>query len=125
MGFHSSLMIRELFLSHSLSFLPSLPLSCFRKKAERGRIYFTNLQSKENTPSMINPKPCGHLCCCVIRGCEEVGGELEVLGRRAHRALGPQVSALTPVPLPRWRLLSTTPSWRRSSKMTTSGRRRR
>lgn len=66
-------------LSLFLSFLPSLLLSCFRKKAERGRIYFTNLQSKENTPSMINPKPCGHLCCCVIRGCEEVGGELEVL----------------------------------------------
>ncbi|POI28328.1 hypothetical protein CIB84_007922 [Bambusicola thoracicus] len=44
----------------------------FERKAERGRIYFTNLQSKENTPSMINPKPCGHLCCCVIRGCEEV-----------------------------------------------------
>ncbi|KFP52811.1 Transmembrane protein 63B, partial [Cathartes aura] len=47
-------------------------LDAERKKAERGRIYFTNLQSKENTPSMINPKPCGHLCCCVIRGCEEV-----------------------------------------------------
>uniref|UniRef100_A0A7M4F0W4 Transmembrane protein 63B n=1 Tax=Crocodylus porosus TaxID=8502 RepID=A0A7M4F0W4_CROPO len=44
---------------------------CYRKKAERGRIYFTNLQSKENTPAMINPKPCGHLCCCVIKGCEE------------------------------------------------------
>ncbi|XP_054249843.1 CSC1-like protein 2 [Indicator indicator] len=47
-------------------------LDAERKKAERGRIYFTNLQTKENTPSMINPKPCGHLCCCVIRGCEEV-----------------------------------------------------
>ncbi|NWT69599.1 CSCL2 protein, partial [Prunella himalayana] len=47
-------------------------LDAERKKAERGRIYFTNLQSKDNTPSMINPKPCGHLCCCVIRGCEEV-----------------------------------------------------
>uniref|UniRef100_A0A7M4FYB8 Transmembrane protein 63B n=1 Tax=Crocodylus porosus TaxID=8502 RepID=A0A7M4FYB8_CROPO len=47
-------------------------LDAERKKAERGRIYFTNLQSKENTPAMINPKPCGHLCCCVIKGCEEV-----------------------------------------------------
>uniref|UniRef100_A0A8C3Y649 Transmembrane protein 63B n=1 Tax=Catharus ustulatus TaxID=91951 RepID=A0A8C3Y649_CATUS len=46
-------------------------LDAERKKAERGRIYFTNLQSKDNTPSMINPKPCGHLCCCPIRGCEE------------------------------------------------------
>lgn len=51
----------------------------FRKKAERGKIYFTNLQAKENTPSMINPKPCGHLCCCAIKGCEEVqrGEELQ------------------------------------------------
>ncbi|KYO23952.1 hypothetical protein Y1Q_0015915 [Alligator mississippiensis] len=47
-------------------------LDAERKKAERGKIYFTNLQSKENTPAMINPKPCGHLCCCVIKGCEEV-----------------------------------------------------
>ncbi|KAK1885935.1 CSC1-like protein 2 [Dissostichus eleginoides] len=22
-------------------------------------------------PTMINPKPCGHLCCCAITGCEE------------------------------------------------------
>lgn len=43
-----------------------------RKKAERGKLYFTNLQSKENVPTMINPKPCGHLCCCVVRGCEQV-----------------------------------------------------
>ncbi|XP_052367619.1 CSC1-like protein 2 [Oncorhynchus keta] len=20
---------------------------------------------------MINPKPCGHLCCCIIKGCEQ------------------------------------------------------
>uniref|UniRef100_A0A8C3INI9 Transmembrane protein 63B n=1 Tax=Chrysemys picta bellii TaxID=8478 RepID=A0A8C3INI9_CHRPI len=43
-----------------------------RKKAERGKIYFTNLKTKENASSMINPKPCGHLCCCIIKGCEEV-----------------------------------------------------
>ncbi|XP_056674283.1 CSC1-like protein 2 isoform X3 [Monodelphis domestica] len=43
-----------------------------RKEAERGRIYFSNLRARENTPTMINPKPCGHLCCCVVRGCEEV-----------------------------------------------------
>uniref|UniRef100_A0A8C5SIV5 Transmembrane protein 63B n=1 Tax=Laticauda laticaudata TaxID=8630 RepID=A0A8C5SIV5_LATLA len=47
-------------------------LDAERKKAERGKNYFTNLQTKENTPSMINPKPCGHLCCCAIKGCEEV-----------------------------------------------------
>ncbi|KAF6116639.1 transmembrane protein 63B [Phyllostomus discolor] len=47
-------------------------LDAERKKAERGKQYFTNLQSKENVPTMINPKPCGHLCCCVVRGCEQV-----------------------------------------------------
>uniref|UniRef100_A0A5F9DTI3 Transmembrane protein 63B n=1 Tax=Oryctolagus cuniculus TaxID=9986 RepID=A0A5F9DTI3_RABIT len=47
-------------------------LDAERKKAERGKLYFTNLQSKENVPTMINPKPCGHLCCCVVRGCEQV-----------------------------------------------------
>lgn len=44
----------------------------FRKKAERGRVYFTHLLRKENFTSLINPKPCGHLCCCVIKGCEQV-----------------------------------------------------
>nr|DBA27399.1 TPA: hypothetical protein GDO54_011554 [Pyxicephalus adspersus] len=44
----------------------------FRKKAERGRVYFTHLKNKENITSFINPKPCGHLCCCVIKGCEQV-----------------------------------------------------
>ncbi|PNI77513.1 TMEM63B isoform 10, partial [Pan troglodytes] len=47
-------------------------LDAERKKAERGKLYFTNLQSKENVLTMINPKPCGHLCCCVVRGCEQV-----------------------------------------------------
>uniref|UniRef100_A0A4X2KAK2 Transmembrane protein 63B n=1 Tax=Vombatus ursinus TaxID=29139 RepID=A0A4X2KAK2_VOMUR len=42
------------------------------KEAERGRIYFSNLRARENVPTMINPKPCGHLCCCAVRGCEEV-----------------------------------------------------
>uniref|UniRef100_G3WXM0 Transmembrane protein 63B n=1 Tax=Sarcophilus harrisii TaxID=9305 RepID=G3WXM0_SARHA len=44
----------------------------FEKEAERGRIYFSNLRARENVPTMINPKPCGHLCCCAVRGCEEV-----------------------------------------------------
>ncbi|XP_053316092.1 CSC1-like protein 2 isoform X2 [Spea bombifrons] len=43
-----------------------------RKKAERGRLYFTHLKTKESRTSLINPKPCGHLCCCVIKGCEQV-----------------------------------------------------
>ncbi|CAJ0923973.1 unnamed protein product [Ranitomeya imitator] len=47
-------------------------LDAERKKAERGRLYFNNLLSRENITSFINPKPCGHLCCCVIKGCEQV-----------------------------------------------------
>ncbi|MBN3324118.1 CSCL2 protein, partial [Atractosteus spatula] len=41
------------------------------KKAERSKKFFTDLMEKEHKCTMINPKPCGHLCCCVIKGCEE------------------------------------------------------
>uniref|UniRef100_A0A3B4WLG2 Transmembrane protein 63B n=1 Tax=Seriola lalandi dorsalis TaxID=1841481 RepID=A0A3B4WLG2_SERLL len=40
------------------------------KKAERNKKFFLDLQAKEHITTMINPKPCGHLCCCVIKGCE-------------------------------------------------------
>lgn len=43
-----------------------------RKKTERSKKFFTDLMAKEHIPTMINPKPCGHLCCCAIAGCEEV-----------------------------------------------------
>uniref|UniRef100_A0A8C9JDM1 Transmembrane protein 63B n=1 Tax=Panthera tigris altaica TaxID=74533 RepID=A0A8C9JDM1_PANTA len=55
-------------------------LDAERKKAERGKLYFTNLQSKENVPTMINPKPCGHLCCCVVRGCDPGAAPLGMVG---------------------------------------------
>uniref|UniRef100_A0A8C2Z3E2 Transmembrane protein 63B n=1 Tax=Cyclopterus lumpus TaxID=8103 RepID=A0A8C2Z3E2_CYCLU len=42
-----------------------------RKKTERSKKFFTDLMAKEHVPTMINPKPCGHLCCCAITGCEE------------------------------------------------------
>uniref|UniRef100_A0A4W3H247 Transmembrane protein 63B n=1 Tax=Callorhinchus milii TaxID=7868 RepID=A0A4W3H247_CALMI len=42
-------------------------LDADRRKAERNRIYY----SKEETPVMIHPKPCGQLCCCVVKGCEK------------------------------------------------------
>uniref|UniRef100_A0AAQ5XSQ7 Transmembrane protein 63B n=1 Tax=Amphiprion ocellaris TaxID=80972 RepID=A0AAQ5XSQ7_AMPOC len=38
---------------------------------ERSKKFFTDLMAKEHVPTMINPKPCGHLCCCAITGCEE------------------------------------------------------
>ncbi|MEQ2198866.1 hypothetical protein XENOCAPTIV_019834, partial [Xenoophorus captivus] len=49
-----------------------MALSAERKKTERSKKFFTDLMAKEHVPTMINPKPCGHLCCCAIAGCEEV-----------------------------------------------------
>ncbi|XP_014907197.1 CSC1-like protein 2 isoform X1 [Poecilia latipinna] len=46
-------------------------LSSERKKAERSKKFFLDLQDKEHEKTMINPKPCGHLCCCIIKGCEQ------------------------------------------------------
>uniref|UniRef100_A0A6Q2YYB7 Transmembrane protein 63B n=1 Tax=Esox lucius TaxID=8010 RepID=A0A6Q2YYB7_ESOLU len=37
----------------------------------RSMKFFKDLESKEHIPTFINPKPCGHLCCCVIKGCEQ------------------------------------------------------
>ncbi|TRY88449.1 hypothetical protein DNTS_018875 [Danionella cerebrum] len=48
-----------------------MSLNAERKKAERSKKFFTDLMEKEHVPTMINPKPCGHLCCCAIAGCEE------------------------------------------------------
>lgn len=53
-------------------------LVCSRKKTERSKKFFTDLMAKEHVPTMINPKPCGHLCCCAITGCEEVGLALKL-----------------------------------------------
>ncbi|KAM9726239.1 CSC1-like protein 2 isoform 1-T1 [Menidia menidia] len=46
-------------------------LNSERKKAERNKKFFLDLLAKEHVDTMINPKPCGHLCCCVIKGCEQ------------------------------------------------------
>ncbi|XP_061545344.1 CSC1-like protein 2 isoform X1 [Phycodurus eques] len=46
-------------------------LNSERKKAERSKKFFLDLQAKEHITTMINPKPCGHLCCCIIKGCEQ------------------------------------------------------
>ncbi|XP_057217460.1 CSC1-like protein 2 isoform X7 [Triplophysa rosa] len=48
-----------------------MALNAERKKTERSKKFFTDLMAKEHIPTMINPKPCGHLCCCAITGCEE------------------------------------------------------
>ncbi|XP_038162899.1 CSC1-like protein 2 isoform X2 [Cyprinodon tularosa] len=46
-------------------------LNTERKKAERSKKFFLALQEKDDSITMVNPKPCGHLCCCVIKGCEQ------------------------------------------------------
>uniref|UniRef100_A0A672LQK8 Transmembrane protein 63B n=1 Tax=Sinocyclocheilus grahami TaxID=75366 RepID=A0A672LQK8_SINGR len=48
-----------------------MSLNAERKKTERSKKFFTDLMAKEHMSAMINPKPCGHLCCCAITGCEE------------------------------------------------------
>ncbi|KAF3842258.1 hypothetical protein F7725_024209 [Dissostichus mawsoni] len=45
-------------------------LNSERKKTERSKKFFIDLHAKEHITTMINPKPCGHLCCCIIKGCE-------------------------------------------------------
>uniref|UniRef100_A0A8B9HHY9 Transmembrane protein 63B n=1 Tax=Astyanax mexicanus TaxID=7994 RepID=A0A8B9HHY9_ASTMX len=42
-----------------------------RRKTERSKKFYTDLMAKEHVSTMINPKPCGHLCCCIIKGCEQ------------------------------------------------------
>lgn len=41
-----------------------------RKKTEKSLTYYTNLQARTGQRSLINPKPCGHFCCCEVPGCE-------------------------------------------------------
>ncbi|XP_030604392.1 CSC1-like protein 2 isoform X2 [Archocentrus centrarchus] len=41
-----------------------------RKKAERSKKFFVDQKAK-GIVTMVNPKPCGHLCCCIIKGCEQ------------------------------------------------------
>ncbi|XP_004605574.2 CSC1-like protein 1 isoform X2 [Sorex araneus] len=41
-----------------------------RKKTEKNLNYYTNLQGRTGQRTLINPKPCGHFCCCEVPGCE-------------------------------------------------------
>ncbi|XP_024153379.1 CSC1-like protein 2 isoform X2 [Oryzias melastigma] len=46
-------------------------LNSERKKAERSKKFFIDLDKHNTEPSKVNPKLCGHLCCCAIKGCEQ------------------------------------------------------
>uniref|UniRef100_A0AAX7TF14 Transmembrane protein 63Ba n=1 Tax=Astatotilapia calliptera TaxID=8154 RepID=A0AAX7TF14_ASTCA len=45
-------------------------LSTERKKTERSKKFFIDLKTQGKI-TMVNPKPCGHLCCCIVKGCEQ------------------------------------------------------
>ncbi|XP_018428743.1 PREDICTED: CSC1-like protein 1 [Nanorana parkeri] len=41
-----------------------------RRKAEKSLTYYNDLLNNTGEYALINPKPCGQLCCCVTPGCE-------------------------------------------------------
>ncbi|KAG9330555.1 hypothetical protein JZ751_023897 [Albula glossodonta] len=46
----------------------------FEQAYENCTVLEARICYNEHIPTMINPKPCGHLCCCIIKGCEECQG---------------------------------------------------
>ncbi|XP_051880411.1 CSC1-like protein 1 [Pristis pectinata] len=49
-----------------------MDLDAKRIKAGRSREYYSTLLENRGERVSINPKPCGHFCCCSFRGCEQV-----------------------------------------------------
>nr|XP_023683842.1 CSC1-like protein 2 isoform X2 [Paramormyrops kingsleyae] len=49
-----------------------MSLNSDRKKAERSKKYYLDLNNRAQKLTMINPRPCGHLCCCVMGSCQPV-----------------------------------------------------
>ncbi|KAJ8409172.1 hypothetical protein AAFF_G00241930 [Aldrovandia affinis] len=43
-----------------------------RKRSEKNLLYYQRVLEQQGTRELINPRLCGHLCCCVTRGCEQV-----------------------------------------------------
>ncbi|XP_006625846.3 CSC1-like protein 1 [Lepisosteus oculatus] len=43
-----------------------------RKRAEKNLMYYRKLLERHGEHALINPRPCGHLCCCHTSCCEEV-----------------------------------------------------
>uniref|UniRef100_F7EDE9 Transmembrane protein 63A n=1 Tax=Xenopus tropicalis TaxID=8364 RepID=F7EDE9_XENTR len=65
---YPSCQVEEVNLCYDVADL--IRLSKERKKAEKNLAYFTNLLNKTGRRVLINTKPCGQFCCCVVRGCE-------------------------------------------------------
>ncbi|XP_069743922.1 CSC1-like protein 2 isoform X2 [Narcine bancroftii] len=49
-----------------------MELDAKRIKAGRSREYYSALLQDSGRSVSINPKPCGHFCCCSFSGCEQV-----------------------------------------------------
>lgn len=96
-----------------------------RRKAMKGRLYFTTKAQKEGK-IMIKTHPCARIFCCRFCGFDEVGDCGQ--GCRQHTCTtGKAEHGSLPLPQPRaqhspgcshrWMLSSITGSWRRSSQM--------
>ncbi|XP_064195219.1 CSC1-like protein 1 isoform X1 [Anguilla rostrata] len=43
-----------------------------RKRAEKNLLYYQKILAQQGEREVINPRPCGQLCCCATCGCERV-----------------------------------------------------
>ncbi|KAJ8270530.1 hypothetical protein GJAV_G00115990 [Gymnothorax javanicus] len=43
-----------------------------RKRSEKNLLYYQKILEDQGERKMINPRPCGQLCCCLTQGCELV-----------------------------------------------------
>ncbi|XP_036405585.1 CSC1-like protein 1 [Megalops cyprinoides] len=43
-----------------------------RNRAEKNLLYYRKVFDRHGKREVINPRPCGHLCCCDVQGCERV-----------------------------------------------------
>ncbi|XP_078256073.1 mechanosensitive cation channel TMEM63A-like [Rhinoraja longicauda] len=49
-----------------------MKLNAERMTAGHSRDHYSKLVQDSGRRAFINPKPCGHFCCCSFRGCEQV-----------------------------------------------------
>uniref|UniRef100_A0A8C5PR75 Transmembrane protein 63A n=1 Tax=Leptobrachium leishanense TaxID=445787 RepID=A0A8C5PR75_9ANUR len=60
--------VLEVYLCYNVAEL--IRLSTERKKAEKSLAFYNKHLQRMGERVLINPKPCGQLCCCETRGCE-------------------------------------------------------
>ncbi|XP_061098396.1 CSC1-like protein 1 [Conger conger] len=62
--------VSEVHLCYDVSRL--MYLAKQRKRAEKNLLYYQAILEHDGKREEINPRPCGQLCCCMTRGCEQV-----------------------------------------------------